>query len=463
MNKTFENPLGYEKISTLLKRFALPSIISMLVSSLYNIVDQIFIGWGVGTIGNGATNVAFPFTSIMLAISLTIGVGSAAKFSLELGRGNKREASETIGVATVWGAIFGLLCFIVFEAFAIPMLKAFGATPTILPYALDYVRVTAMGMPFLIISNSISNLIHADGNPRYSMMSMVIGAILNTILDPIFIFVFDMGIAGAAWATVISQIVSFLICVFYIPRFKCVIISKDTFKPSFKTTLRTMSLGLSNGLNQVAICLVQIVLNNSLIYYGALTQYGTDIPLSAVGVVMKVNAIIMSVFIGIQMGTRPIMGYNYGAKNYDRVKEAYRLGVLVDIAVGVLGFIAFEFFPEYVLLLFGKDSDPLYMEFAVMFMRIFLCTMVINGVQFLSANFFSSIGMPVKGIILSMSRQCLLFIPLMLIVPRVTNLGLMGIIISGPIADIIAVIISIIFVLFEFKNMTKLQKEKENA
>lgn len=463
MNKTFENPLGYEKISTLLKRFALPSIISMLVSSLYNIVDQIFIGWGVGTIGNGATNVAFPFTSIMLAISLTIGVGSAAKFSLELGRGNKREASETIGVATVWGAIFGLLCFIVFEAFAIPMLKAFGATPTILPYALDYVRVTAMGMPFLIISNSISNLIHADGNPRYSMMSMVIGAILNTILDPIFIFVFDMGISGAAWATVISQIVSFLICVFYIPRFKCVIISKDTFKPSFKTTLRTMSLGLSNGLNQVAICLVQIVLNNSLIYYGALTQYGTDIPLSAVGVVMKVNAIIMSVFIGIQMGTRPIMGYNYGAKNYDRVKEAYRLGVLVDIAVGVLGFIAFEFFPEYVLLLFGKDSDPLYMEFAVMFMRIFLCTMVINGVQFLSANFFSSIGMPVKGIILSMSRQCLLFIPLMLIVPRVTNLGLMGIIISGPIADIIAVIISIIFVLFEFKNMTKLQKEKENA
>ena len=463
MNKTFENPLGYEKISTLLKRFALPSIISMLVSSLYNIVDQIFIGWGVGTIGNGATNVAFPFTSIMLAISLTIGVGSAAKFSLELGRGNKKEAGKTVGVATVWGAILGLICFIVYEAFTEPMLRAFGATPTIMPYALDYVRVTAIGMPFLIVSNSISNLIHADGNPRYSMMSMVVGAILNTILDPIFIFVLDMGIAGAAWATVISQIVSFFVCVFYIPRFKCVIISRDTFKPSLSTTLRTMSLGLSNGLNQVAICLVQIVLNNSLIYYGALTEYGTDIPLSAVGVVMKVNAIIMSVFIGIQQGTRPIMGYNYGAKNYDRVKETYRLGVLVDVAVGVLGFIAFEFFPEYVLLLFGKDSDPLYMEFAVMFMRIFLCTMVINGVQFLSANFFSSIGMPLKGIILSMSRQCLLFIPLMLIIPKVTNLGLMGIIISGPIADILAVIISIIFVFFEFRSMTRLEKEKNNA
>lgn len=458
-----ENPLGYEKISTLLKKFALPSIISMLASSLYNIVDQIFIGWGVGTIGNGATNVAFPFTSIMLAISLTIGVGAAAKFSLELGRGNKREAGRTVGVATVWGAILGILCFAVYEAFAVPMLKAFGSTPEILPYALDYVRVTAVGMPFLIVSNAISNLIHADGKPRYSMVVMMVGAVLNTILDPIFIFAFDMGIAGAAWATVISQIVSFAVCIFYIPHFKCVAITKDTFRPSLKTTLRTMSLGLSNGLNQVAICLVQIVMNNSIVYYGAMTVYGTNIPLSAVGVVMKVNAIIMSVYIGIQQGTRPIMGYNYGAKEYKRVKDTYRLGIIVDILIGTLGFIAFEFFPEYVLLLFGRDSDPLYMEFAVKFMRIFLCTMVINGVQFLSANFFSSIGKPFRGVILSMSRQCLLFIPLMLIIPRVTDLGLMGIIIAGPIADIIAVIISVIFVLFEFRAMTRLEREKNDA
>lgn len=458
-----ENPLGYEKISTLLKKFALPSIVSMLASSLYNIVDQIFIGWGVGTIGNGATNVAFPFTSIMLAISLTIGVGSAAKFSLELGRGNKREAGRAVGVATVWGAILGILCFVLFEAFAVPMLKAFGATSDIMPYALDYVRVTAVGMPFLIVSNAISNLIHADGKPRYSMIVMMVGAVLNTILDPLFIFVFDMGIAGAAWATVISQIVSFIICILYIPRFKCVAVNRDTFRPSLKTTIRTMSLGLSNGLNQVAVCLVQIVLNNSLVYYGVQTPYGANIPLSAVGVVMKVNAIIMSVFIGIQQGTRPIMGYNYGAKEYRRVKETYRLGIMVDVIIGIIGFIAFEFFPEYVLLLFGRDSDPLYMEFAVMFMRIFLCTMVINGVQFLSANFFSSIGKPFRGVILSMSRQLLLFIPLMLIIPRTTDLGLMGIIISGPIADVIAVIISVIFVFFEFRCMTRLEKENRDA
>ena len=463
MEKDYKNPLGFEKTSTLLRRFALPSIISMLVSSLYNIVDQIFIGWGVGPIGNGATNVAFPFTSIMLAISLTIGVGAAARFSLELGRGNKEEASKTVGVATVWGAIFGVLCFIVYESFTTPMLKAFGATPTILPYALDYVRVTAIGMPFLIVSNSISNLIHADGKPRYSMTVMMAGAILNTILDPIFIFVLDMGIAGAAWATVISQILSFTICIFYIPRFKCVTITRDTFRPSIKTTLKTASLGLSNGLNQVAICLVQIVMNNSIVYYGAMTAYGTDIPLSAVGVVMKVNAILMSVFIGIQQGTRPIMGYNYGAKKYSRVKETYRLGIIVDLLIGLIGFVAFEFFPEYVLLLFGRDSDPLYMEFAVKFMRIFLCTMVVNGVQFLSANFFSAIGKPWRGVILSMSRQCFLFIPLMLIIPRVTNLGLMGIIISGPIADVIAVTLSVIFVYFEFRNMKRQETECKNA
>lgn len=457
------NPLGYEKISTLLRRFALPSIISMLVSSLYNIVDQIFIGWGVGSIGNGATNVSFPFTTINLAISLTIGVGAAARFSLELGRGNKREAGKTVGVATVWGAIFGLLCLVIFESFTEPMLKAFGATPTIMPYALDYVRVTAVGMPFLIVSNSISNLIHADGNPRYSMTSMVIGAILNTILDPIFIFAFDMGIAGAAWATVISQIVSFFVCVAYIPRFKCVAITKDTFRPCVKTSLKTMSLGLSNGLNQVAVCLVQIVMNNSLTFYGALTPYGTDIPLSAVGVVMKVNAIVMSVFIGIQQGTRPIMGFNYGAKQYDRVKKTYMLGVTVDVIFALFGFILFEFFPQYVLLLFGKGDEPLYMEFAILFMRVFLCTVIINGVQFLSANLFSSIGKPFKGVMLSLSRQCILFIPLVLILPRINGLGLTGIIIAGPIADVIAVALSIVFVLLEFKNMTKLERMKEDA
>ena len=456
--KMKENPLGYEKISILLKRFAIPSIVAMLVSSLYNIVDQIFIGWGVGSIGNGATNVAFPFTTICLALSLTIGVGAAARFSLELGRGNKKEASYSIGVATLAGAAAGFFCLIVFECFAIPMLKAFGATPTILPYALDYVRVTSLGMPFLVVTNTVSNLIHADGSPKYSMFCMIVGAVINTILDPIFIFVFDMGIAGAAWATIISQIISFFVTIYYLKKFKSAPVSREAFRPGMKRTLHTMSLGLSNGLNQAAVCLVQIVMNNSLIHYGAMTQYGTDIPLSAVGVVMKVNSIVMSVFIGIQQGTRPIMGYNYGAKQYKRVKETYRLGIIVDTVFALFGFILFEFFPQYVLLLFGK-GDPLYTEFGILFMRVFLCTVIINGIQFLSANLFSSIGKPVKGIMLTLSRQCLFIIPLILILPRLFDLGIYGIIISGPIADIMAVIFSVILVIKEFRNMTKLERE----
>ncbi|MBR6633314.1 MAG: MATE family efflux transporter [Clostridia bacterium] len=456
--QTKENPLGYEKISVLLKRFAIPSIVAMLVSSLYNIVDQIFIGWGVGPIGNGATNVAFPFTTICLALSLTIGVGAAARFSLELGRGNKKEAAYSIGVSTVAGAAAGFLCLAVFEAFAHPMLTAFGATETIMPYALDYVRVTALGMPFLVTTNTVSNLIHADGSPRYSMLCMVVGAVINTILDPIFIFVFDMGIGGAAWATVISQIISFFVTVYYLKKFKCVLVTAECFKPGMKRTLHTMSLGLSNGLNQAAVCLVQIVMNNSLTYYGALSPYGTDIPLSAVGVVMKVNSIIMSVFIGIQQGTRPIMGYNYGAKQYHRVKETYKLGIIVDTIFAGCGFILFQFFPQYVLLLFGK-GDPLYTEFGILFMRIFLSTVIINGIQFLSANFFSSIGKPIKGIMLSLSRQCLFIIPLILILPRLWNLGLYGIMLAGPIADIMAVALSIIFVVIEFRKMDRLARE----
>ncbi len=456
-----ENPLGYEKISVLLRRFAIPSIVAMLVSSLYNIVDQIFIGWGVGTLGNGATNVAFPFTTICLALSLTIGVGAAARFSLELGKGNKREAGYSVGVSVGAGAFAGLLCLVVFEAFAQPMLLAFGATDNILPLALEYVRVTALGMPVLVVTNTVSNLIHADGSPRYSMMCMLVGAVLNTILDPIFIFVFDMGMSGAAWATVISQFTSFFVTIYYLKSFKSLTLDSDCFKPGIKRTLHTMSLGLSNGLNQAAICLVQIVMNNSLTHYGALTQYGADIPLSAVGVVMKVNSIIMSVFIGIQQGTRPIMGFNYGAKQYARVKETFKLGIIVDTVFAAVGFIIFEFFPQYVLLIFGKGDNPLYTEFGILFMRVFLSTVIINGVQFLSANFFSSIGKPLKGIMLSLSRQCLFIIPLILILPRLWGLGLYGIVISGPIADILAVILSVVFVVKEFKDMNRL--EKENA
>ena len=452
------NPLGYEKISKLLRGFAIPSIIAMLVSSLYNIVDQIFIGQGVGYLGNAATNVAYPLTTICLAIALLIGVGSASRFSLYLGAGEKEKASHVVGTAFCMMLIFGIIYAIVIEIFLIPLLTAFGATKDVMPYAISYTRITAVGMPLLIVINAMSSLIRADGSPKYSMMCMLIGAIVNTILDPILIFSFDMGVAGAAIATVIGQIFSFIMAIYYIKRFQSVELHKSHFQLVPKECLKIASLGMSNSLNQVAITFVQIVLNNSLTYYGAMSAFGKEIPLAACGIVMKTNAILFAVIIGISQGTQPIVGFNYGAKKYDRVKQAYKLAIMWNLIVSCIGFILFQFFPKSIISIFGT-GEPLYFEFAVKFMRIFLFMVIINGVQLISSNFFAAIGKPVKGLILSMTRQVIFLIPLILILPLF--MGIDGIMYAGPCADTIAFITTFIMISIEMKNINKLQSIQE--
>ncbi len=452
------NPLGYEKISKLLRGFAIPSIIAMLVSSLYNIVDQIFIGQGVGYLGNAATNVAYPLTTICLAIALLIGVGSASRFSLYLGAGEKEKASHVVGTAFCMMVILGIIYAIVIEIFLIPLLTAFGATKDVMPYAISYTRITAVGMPLLIVINAMSSLIRADGSPKYSMMCMLIGAIVNTILDPILIFSFDMGVAGAAIATVIGQIFSFIMAIYYIKRFQSVELHKSHFQLVPKECLKIASLGMSNSLNQVAITFVQIVLNNSLTYYGAMSAFGKEIPLAACGIVMKTNAILFAVIIGISQGTQPIVGFNYGAKKYDRVKQAYKLAIMWNLIVSCIGFILFQFFPKSIISIFGT-GEPLYFEFAVKFMRIFLFMVIINGVQLISSNFFAAIGKPVKGLILSMTRQVIFLIPLILILPLF--MGIDGIMYAGPCADTIAFITTFIMISIEMKNINKLQSIQE--
>lgn len=452
------NPLGYEKISKLLRGFAIPSIIAMLVSSLYNIVDQIFIGQGVGYLGNAATNVAYPLTTICLAIALLIGVGSASRFSLYLGAGEKEKASHVVGTAFCMMVILGIIYAIVIEIFLIPLLTAFGATKDVMPYAISYTRITAVGMPLLIVINAMSSLIRADGSPKYSMMCMLIGAIVNTILDPILIFSFDMGVAGAAIATVIGQIFSFIMAIYYIKRFQSVELHKSHFQLVPKECLKIASLGMSNSLNQVAITFVQIVLNNSLTYYGDMSAFGKEIPLAACGIVMKTNAILFAVIIGISQGTQPIVGFNYGAKKYDRVKQAYKLAIMWNLIVSCIGFILFQFFPKSIISIFGT-GEPLYFEFAVKFMRIFLFMVIINGVQLISSNFFAAIGKPVKGLILSMTRQVIFLIPLILILPLF--MGIDGIMYAGPCADTIAFITTFIMISIEMKNINKLQSIQE--
>ena len=449
------NPLGYEKIPKLLKSFAIPSIIAMIVSSLYNIVDQIFIGQGVGYLGNAATNVAYPLTTICLAIALLIGIGGSSRFSLRLGAGQKDKAAKVAGTAISMMFVFGIIYAILIELFLGILLKAFGATTDVMPYAVSYTRITAVGMPLLVVINGMSNLARADGSPKYSMTCMVVGAIVNTILDPIFIFVFKMGVAGAAIATVIGQIFSFVMAVKYIKHFKHINLTKECFGLRFKECIKIASLGMSNSLNQVALTFVQIVLNNSLTYYGAQSIYGTDIPLAACGIVMKTNAILIAVIIGLSQGSQPIVGFNYGAEKYDRVISVYKLAITCNLVISFIGFIAFQFFPSQIISIFGS-GDALYYEFAVKFMRIFLFMVILNGVQILSSNFFAAIGKPVKGLILSMTRQVIFLIPLLIILPLF--FGLNGILFSAPIADIIAFITTTIVVTKELNIIRKKEK-----
>lgn len=451
-----ENILGIEKPSKLLRSFAIPSIISMLVSSLYNIIDQIFIGQGVGYLGNAATNVAFPLTTITLAISLLIGIGSASRFSLYLGAKENDKARHVIGNGIMAMLISSVIYVVLVFLFLTPLMRAFGATDRILPYALQYTSITTLGAPFLIGTNVLSNMIRADGSPKYSMACMLVGAAMNTILDPIFIFIFGMGVAGAAWATVIGQVGSFVVGAIYLKNFKHVQLERKDFRFSLYQTLETAAIGISASINQCAILVVQIVLNNSLVYYGQFSVYGQDIPLAACGIVMKVNSILMAVIIGISQGTQPIVGFNYGAKSYERVRQTLRLSLSYGLAVSIIGWACFQLFTAPILSLFGT-GDPLYFEFAIHFMKIFLSLTCVISIQIISSGYFSAVGKPLKGMVLSLTRQVLFFIPLVLILPHF--LGLDGIMYSAPVADGVAFVVSLIFVLREWKHLKRLEIE----
>ena len=453
MTKTItptENPLGSAPVGSLLRKFAIPSIISMTVSSLYNIVDQIFIGQGVGMLGNAATNVGFPMTTIATAIALLIGIGGAANFNLALGRKQTERARGIAGTAFGSLIIFGLLLCGIFQCFLQPIVIACGATEQTLPYALSYVGITSLGLPFYMIVTGGNHLIRADGKPTYSMAAMLSGTIINTILDPLFIFVFHWGIQGAALATVLGQIFSAVMVFIYIPKYLNHSLKlRDLIpKPFFFKAIA--SLGSAACLNQLAITIVQIVMNNTLRHYGALSPYGSDIPLAAVGIIMKVNMLFLSVVIGLSQGAQPIIGFNYGAQKYDRVKEAYKKAATAATIVAITGVLCFQIFPRQIISFFGS-GDELYYRFSVKFFRTFLFATFFNGLQPVTSNFFTSIGKASRGIFLAMTRQIIFLIPLVLIFPLF--FGIDGVMYAGPISDSAAGIVALILVTSEFKKM----------
>ena len=453
--KPSENPLGSEPVSTLLRRFAVPSVIAMLVSALYNMVDQLFIGHSIGVLGNAATNVAFPLSMVCTSIGLLCGIGDAANFNLCMGRREPEHAKSYVGSAISMLAILGVILCVAVQLFLRPMMLLFGATPDVIDYACTYTRITSIGFPFLIVTIGGSNLIRADGSPKFSMLCNLVGAIVNTILDPLFIFVFHMGMAGAALATITGQILSFALVVFYLRGFKTLPLSLSDLKPNMACWARIAALGATPAFNQVAMMVVQIVMNNTLTYYGSNSVYGSDIPLACAGIISKVNMLFFSFVIGISQGLQPIVSFNFGAQKYDRVKDAYKKAVFAATAISIVAFLCFQLFPRQIIGIFGSGSEE-YLHFAERYFRIFLFFTFLNGIQPVSSNFFTSIGAPKKGIFLSLTRQIIFLLPLLLIFPYL--FGIDGVMYTAPIADLAAASVSIVMVVREFKIMAELQK-----
>ena len=455
MNKKMEkeeNILGYEKIGKLIRKFAIPCIISLLVNSLYNIVDQIFIGWGVGYLGNGATNVVFPLTMVCLAFALMFGDGGAAYLSLKLGEKKQKEAAKGVGNAITISVIVSILICVGYLIFLPQLLNLFGCTDNLREYALSYGGIIVLGLPFMMIGSTLNSIIRADGNPKYAMTSMVAGAILNIILDPIFIFPLNMGVKGAAIATVISQIVTFLMNIFYIKKFKSIKIGKEEFKPQAQVMRKVSALGISSFITQMSIVLVIAFENNLLGKYGAESKYGADIPITVLGIVMKISQILNSIIIGIAAGSQPILGYNYGAGKYDRVKKTLKYVLGLSVIISTIAFILFQTIPDKLISIFGSGNE-LYMDFACVAFRTYLMLVICNGVQIPSGIFFQAIGKSAKSAILSLSRQILFLIPAMVIFGSM--FGLIGVLYAGPFADGLAFVISGILIIVEMKHLGK--------
>lgn len=437
-----QNPLGTAPVGGLIGKFAIPAIISMLVSALYNIVDQIFIGQGVGMLGNAATNVAFPVTTIATALALLLGIGGASNYNLEMGAGREKKASSIAGTALSTLVITGVILAVAVLLFLRPLLSLFGATTDVMPYAVDYLGITAVGLPFYALSIGGNHIVRADRSPTYSMTCVLTGAIINTILDPLFIFGFGWGIKGAAWATVIGQVVSGILVIIYFGKFRKMYLEMSMLKPSSECLKAIISLGMASCINQIAMAIVQIVLNNILRYYGGLSVYGSDIPIACVGVISKVNQVFMAICIGISQGCQPIWGFNYGAKKYDRVRLAYRYSMIACTAIATVFFLCFQLFPHQIVSIFGTGSD-LYFQFAEHYLKIFMFMTFVNGIQPMSSGFFTSIGKAKLGIVMSLTRQVLFLLPLIIVFSLI--MGIDGVMYAGPIADAAAFVLAILF------------------
>lgn len=443
--------LGEEKVSKLLLKFSIPCILSLLISSLYNIVDQIFIGNSeLGYLGNAAMSIVFPITIISVAFAWAIGDGSAAFLSLCQGRKDTKNAHIAIGNGILINFIISIIFVILGFLFMNQLLFLFGASKVTLPIAVDYFTIILIFIPVYMLANGMNAIIRADGSPGFSMASTLIGAITNIILDPLFIFGFKWGISGAAWATVIGQCLSLIASIIYFTKTKTFKLSWSSFKIHFEIFSNVIKLGVSTFITQMSIVVISLVCNIMLAKYGAMSKYGADIPIAVIGICMKVFTIVINIVIGVVLGAQPILGYNYGAKQYDRVRKTFQLVMISTVIVGLVSMLLFELCPSVIIKMFGTESE-LYMEFAVKTFRIFLFFIVFTCIIKVSSIFFQAVGNPIKASIISLTRDIVCFVPLVIILP--IYIGVEGALYAAPVADVIGIIITIILLILFFKKL----------
>jgi putative MATE family efflux protein len=449
--------LGEENIGKLLMKFSIPAIVGMLVNALYNVVDRVFIGQipgGIGKIALSGVTVTFPITTIILAFGMLVGIGTAALISIKLGQQKKEEAEHILGNAFTLIILISIMVTVVGLIFLEPMLLKFGASTATLPYAKQYITIILIGVIFQNIGFGLNNTIRSEGNPRIAMYTMLIGGILNTILDPIFIFVFHMGVTGAAIATVISQAVNTIWVLSYFFSGKSVLkIRYKNLKLNAKVVKNIFAIGLSPFSMQIAASVVAIISNRSL------AKYGGDLAIGAMGVITSTSMLVLMPIFGINQGAQPIIGYNYGAKKFDRVKHALKLAILAATAITTTGFIIIQLFPRQLISIFNKDTELL--SIGIHGIRIYLFVLPIIGFQIVSSSYFQAIGKAKVSIFLSLSRQVIILIPLLFTLPRF--LGLDGVWMSGPSSDAIASVLTAIFLFIEMKHLNELHGEENDV
>lgn len=455
--------LEEEKISKLLLKFSVPCVMGLLISAFYNIVDQIFIGNStLGYLGNAATGVSFPVICIANAFAWCVGDGAASYLSICAGRKDTDSAHKSVGTGITVTLLISIVLMIICEVAAVPLMSLFGASNQTLDLAVTYFRIVAAFFPFYLLLNVMNSMIRADGSPGFAMKAMVMGAIINIILDPIFIFLLKWGIAGAAWATAIGQVVSFAICAIYFFKPKSFRLKKSSFVPNLPILSKMINLGAATFITQISIVAVTLVCNMTLARYGALSKYGPDIPISVFSIQTKVYTIVLNIVTGIVLGGQPIFGYNYGAKRMDRVREAYKIVFRATLITGITATIIFQLWPKEVVGIFGSGNE-LYQEFAVKTFRIYLSLVTVTCLVKMTAVFFQSIGKSKYAVMASVIRDIVCFTPLAIILPSVlegaeVGTGINGILYAAPISDLVAIVVILILTISFFH---KLNKETE--